>query len=137
MDPHSLSWLVRLVPVAAMAVLLGGAVIVWAVVLQVKAPVLPDQVRLLRAAATPYEWAFWGATGLLVSSGVGNLGAFGAGLPAVSTAWGQKLTIKLALVLLLLLWSLVRTLWVVRLEVADVLIAAYRNERRDGATAAG
>jgi hypothetical protein len=43
-------------------------------------------------------------------TGVGNLGAFGQGLPAPTTAWGLRLTVKLVVVLALALLSLPRTL---------------------------
>lgn len=129
MDPHALSWVIRLMHVAAMAILLGGAVTIWAITVRLKASLLPDQARLLRAAATPYEWAFWGAIGVLISTGVGNLGAFGTGIPGPSTTWGEKLVVKLALVLLLLLWSVVRTFWVIRLEAAAVVGVSAVGQR--------
>jgi hypothetical protein len=121
MDPHSLSWIIRLVHATAMAVMLGGAVMVWAIALRLNVLLPPDRAALLRAAAAPYEWTFWGAIGVLISTGVGNLGAYGAGLPGPVTGWGEKLVVKLALVLVLLLWSLVRTVWVIRLEATTAM----------------
>jgi uncharacterized membrane protein len=111
--------LVRYVHVAAMALMLGGALLLWG--LSVRAPTAePDaQRRLLRFGAQRYELLFWLALGVIVMTGVGNLGAFGAALPNVGTAWGTKFILKLGLVLLLVLLSLARMLFVARLGAAQ------------------
>lgn len=99
-----LSLAVRTVHVLAMAALLGGAVATWLVAREGLADPL--------AVAARYEWAFWGAVGVLVATGVGNLGALGP--PGPGSAWGRTLTWKLGLVAAFVLGSLVRTLAVVR-----------------------
>lgn len=102
--------LVRLVHVGGMAVLLGGAVLAWA------------QSRSGADAlttATVYEWLFWGALGLVVLTGVGNLGAMGSAIPGPASDWGAVLAVKLAAVVGLLAGSLVRTLAVARWRAAD------------------
>jgi hypothetical protein len=66
------------------------------------------------AAATAYEWLFWGALAALVATGVGNLGALAPALPR--GRWGAVLAIKLALVLAVLAGSALRTLAVCRLR---------------------
>ena len=101
--------LVRSVHVLAGTVVVGGAALVWAVGLGAK------RGEAVLLAARRYEWAFWPAAGVIVATGVGNLGAFGEGLAGPQTGWGRTLTLKLALVLLLLAGSGVRTIAVVRL----------------------
>jgi hypothetical protein len=59
--------------------------------------------------AEGYEWIFWGAIGLQVMTGVGNLGAFGDALPGPGSAWATKLTIKLLAVLAFAVLSVPRT----------------------------
>ena len=73
----------------------------------------------------------WLAAGTLAMTGIGNLGAFGAGLPSPQTGWGTTLVVKLSVVVLLVMLSLPRTLAVARLafaapsHVADVLRTLY------------
>lgn len=62
------------------------------------------------AGARRVEWAWWGALGVLLATGVGNLGAYGEALPAADSAWGVVLLAKLATVLLLVGVGLARTL---------------------------
>lgn len=93
-----------------MAIVLGGALLLWSLSVQEEQPML--------RAAEQYERLFWAAIGLLVVTGIGNLGVFGAGLPASVTVWGTKLTLKLFAVLLFMLFSLIRTLLVA--QFADV-----------------
>lgn len=85
---QSLHLAIRTVHVLAMALLVGGAAGLWAAARRT-----PDD---LHALATGYEWLFWAALGVLVLTGVGNLGALGA--PGPATRWGQVLLAKLALV---------------------------------------
>jgi len=131
-DPHSLSLVVRWVHVASMALLLGGAILLWG--LGVKARALPpaEQNRLLLFVAERYELFFWAAIGLLVITGVGNLGALGMALPYSGTTWGGRFVLKLALILSFVPLSLVRTLLIVRLAAAEpaddaVLATPLRN----------
>lgn len=104
---------VRMVHVLAATVLVGGslgiAIAGWTT------PVSERGSTFIRAAVR-YELAFWLAFGLIVATGIGNLGAFGIGLPGPETDWGQTLSLKLALVFVLLLLSAVRVLAVVRLR---------------------
>jgi putative copper export protein len=60
--------------------------------------------------ARGYEWLFWAAAGVLVMTGVGNLGAFGSGLPEPDTRWGTTLVVKLSSVFVLIVLSVPRTL---------------------------
>src|SRR5437773_1319667 len=58
---------------------------------------------------------FWFAIGLVVMTGIGNLGVFGVHIPAPTYAWGTMLSIKLVAVAVLILGSLIRTLLVCNL----------------------
>ena len=73
------------------------------------------------ALARRYEWVFWAALGVLVLTGVGNLGSLG--VPGPATDWGRTLSVKLSLVVAVLCVSAVRTLSLVhageRADVAD------------------
>lgn len=106
--------LVRLIHVAGMGVLLGGAVLSS---VGVRAG---DDDPLGTAAA--YEWLFWGAAGLVVLTGVGNLGALAPAVPGSGTEWGLTFAVKLLGVAGLLVGSLVRTLAVARLRAIDTPI---------------
>jgi putative copper export protein len=114
-DLHVLSFVVRFVHVAAMAILVGGSVLVVMMLLAADAQSGTDAPRLPDIVIS-YEWLAWLAIGLLIMTGVGNLGAFGTAVPPPQTAWGQKLTLKLALVALLVLGSLLRTFLLVLLH---------------------
>lgn len=102
-----LHFIVRWVHVVSMAFVMGGALLLWSVPAQEEHTVL--------WAAERYERLFCAALGLLVVTGIGNLGVFGAGLPTTTTAWGTQLTLKLLAVLLFMLFSLLRTLLVAQL----------------------
>lgn len=103
----ALHLLVRTVHVLGMVALLGGSAFAWNAL---RAD--PDSVPLIQ-----YEWLFWGTMGVMLVTGVGNLGALGA--PGPATRWGTVLTVKLALVLALVVGSAVRTLVVERLHARD------------------
>lgn len=109
--PHALSFAIRWLHVVASTVVLGGAVLVVALAAQ------PGHERrsALRLVARAYEWCFWGAVGILIMTGVGNLGAFGLALPGPETLWGSRLLMKLFAVGGLLVLSLVRTVAVLRM----------------------
>jgi uncharacterized membrane protein len=106
----SLPLLTRLLHVTAMAYLFGGALLLW-VLFRIFTPQLPNdrQIFILKAAEI-YETGSWMALGLVVLSGVGNLGFFGEGLPGVETTWGTRLALKLITLFLYLLFALYRTL---------------------------
>ena len=89
------------------------------------------------AVAAGYERLFWAATGVLVMTGVGNLGSLAPYVPGTATPWGTAFVLKLALVLAVLALSLVRTLVVHRYRRADELGRAGRRRLRRsyGATA--
>lgn len=108
----SLPFLIRLIHIAAMALLLGGALLLSA--LAWKNRKAPDNGPLeeLMAAARAYERLFWLPAGLIVLTGIGNLGVFGAGLPGPGTSWGKGFLIKMGGVALLLLISIYRSLLV-------------------------
>jgi uncharacterized membrane protein len=125
LDQHALSFVIRFVHVAAMAIVLGGAALIWSWLTVAGRPQSSATPSLLLDLAVSYEWLAWLAIGLLVMTGVGNLGAFGAALPSPQSGWGERLTIKLLLVVLLLVGSLLRTL----------LVALLAAEERPGRSA--
>lgn len=102
-DHQAMAIAVRWLHVAAMALALGGTLLVaW---LSFREPA----ERVVTVAAR-YEQVFWLAAGTLVMTGVGNLGAFGTGLPLPGTGWGSTFTTKLILVAVIVALSLPRTL---------------------------
>lgn len=111
-DLEPLSLFIRWAHVVGMAAILGGALLVWALTAR-SSPVGPE-ARTGLLVAQHYEWIFWIAIGIQVMTGVGNLGAFGQALPSSTTAWGIRFTVKLVAVLLLALFSVPRTLAIVR-----------------------
>ena len=119
MSPHFLSFLTRWIHVAGMAALLGGSLLLWIFSARWKEEPSGQYSRVFLQVAASFEILFWSAVGLLVLTGIGNLGAFGAGLPGLETAWGRNLALKLGLVLVLALFSLPRSLLVARLEIAE------------------
>ena len=105
--------LLRAAHIGSAAVLVGGAALVWA--LTAGRASTGQETRSLALVAQRSEWLFWGALGVLVATGVGNLAQFGEGLPDPATPWGRRLTLKLLLVLVLAAVSVARALYVVRL----------------------
>lgn len=103
---QSLHLLVRLLHVAAMALLVGGAALLW---LAASRTVAAGESTFVVSLAVGYEWLFWAGAGVLVATGVGNLGALAPAVPAADTRWGLVLAIKLVAVLVLLGGSAVRT----------------------------
>jgi hypothetical protein len=116
-DPHALSILIRWLHVAAMAVALGGAALVTALVFDRQRGVGGGGALL--EAAERYEWFFWAALGVLAMSGIGNVAALGSGLPTAGTGWGATFVLKLLGVVALALLSVPRTLVVVQLRALD------------------
>ena len=105
-----MAFIVRLVHVGSASFLFGGALLIFILLrLSKRKPgdsgwdVVHDVMRI-------YEWAAWVSLGLLVATGIGNLGHYGDALPGPRTEWGRELTVKLALVLVFLIVSAVRTL---------------------------
>jgi putative copper export protein len=93
---------IRWLHVAAMAVAFGGAFLVAWLSWRTRDEVIETALR--------YEQVFWAAAGVLVMTGIGNLGAFGVSLLEPSTAWGTTLVAKLWLVAALIVVSLPRSL---------------------------
>lgn len=104
---------VRLLHVLAMALLTGGAALLW---LGFRRATATAETALVVATAVGYEWVFWAAAGLLVATGVGNLGALAPGVPGPDTDWGLTFAVKLVAVVAFLAASVVRTVMVDRLD---------------------
>jgi hypothetical protein len=100
LSPAATRLFVRWLHLLAMAVALGGSVLAWGV------SYAADAETTLPVAAT-YEVAFWGALGVLVMTGVGNLGALAPAIPR--GRWGIAFLAKLGLLLAVLVGSAVRT----------------------------
>jgi hypothetical protein len=105
---------IRWLHVAAMSVAFGGAFLVAWLSWRTRDGVIETALR--------YEQAFWAAAGVLVMTGIGNLGAFGVSLLEPGTAWGTTLIAKLWLVAALIIVSLPRSL--------AVALLASQAERR-------
>jgi len=90
-----------------MAVAFGGAFLVAWLSWRTRDHVIETAVR--------YEQVFWAAAGVLVMTGIGNLGAFGVSLLEPSTVWGTTFVAKLWLVAGLIIVSLPRSLVVMLL----------------------
>jgi hypothetical protein len=120
-DPHGFSVAIRWLHVAAMAIALGGAVL-----LAVAARGRAGLDGLLAISAT-YERSFWLAAGILVMSGIGNAAAFGIGLPEPASAWGAAFIAKLLLVALLVVASVPRTVAIVHLAALPASVGTQRT----------
>ena len=116
LDAHALSFVIRWVHVVAMTLMLGGAGLMALFAARVG---WGEQERAGLKFALEYEKWFWLALGLQVISGVGNLGAFGANLPTSDTEWGRSFLWKLGIVLIFVLVSMVRTMFIVLFDNAD------------------
>jgi len=116
----ALHLLVRFAHVLGMAVLLGGVAFAW----QLLRGDERDPVSTLRR----YERLFWGAVGVMIATGVGNLGALGP--PGPGTRWGAVLSGKLAVVIGFVVLSAVRSLAVERLAATDAALAPVRGRLR-------
>jgi hypothetical protein len=102
---------VRYVHIVSAAVLSGGALSICTLISRPAAALDP---RTTLAAAAVYERAFWALAGVIVATGVSNLGLKEGGLLGPQTGWGMALSLKLTLALLLLLLSVVRSDFVAR-----------------------
>lgn len=108
MDHQFLALAIRWLHVAGMAAILGGAVLVWWLTLRATRTTIAE-------VAVRYEQVFWAAFGVVVMTGVGNLGAFGPSLPAPSTDWGGTFVAKITFVAILAALSLPRSIVVARI----------------------
>lgn len=97
---------VRWLHVLGMAIVLGGSVVTWSLFRT------PSESAV--HVAERYEWLFWPSMGVIVATGVGNLGALAPAIPSPESRWGFVLTMKLLVVLFLLVFSVVRTVLVHR-----------------------
>ena len=120
MDHQQLALAVRYLHVAAMAAAFGGALLVTWLAWRLPADRVAD-------VAVRYEQVFWLAVGVLVMTGVGNLGAFGVALPDPATGWGRAFVAKLTLIALLLIVSLPRSLAVLRVATVPAAGARLRS----------
>jgi hypothetical protein len=118
--PHVL---VRTVHVLSAAVVGGGGALVWA------ALTVAGRRSTALEVAIAYEWLFWGAAGVLVATGVGNLGALAPTLPG--DGWGRLLSWKLVAVLVGLVGSFARTR-LLRDRVAEAAGGGGSREREGG-----
>ena len=105
---------VRWLHVVAMAVVLGGATLTW---WQFRHDGVAASAAL--NAATAYEHGFWAALGVLVMTGVGNLGSLAPHVPESGTPWGTAFAAKLLLVVAFIALSVVRSLLVARYRRAE------------------
>jgi len=113
LDPHALHLAIRWLHVAAMATAFGGAITVFALSARARNAALD---AALVEVALRYEFMFWLAAGVLAMTGIGNLAAFGSGLPVSRTDWGTTFVLKLGFVIVLIALSLPRTLAIARLR---------------------
>lgn len=113
--------LVRGIHVLGMSLLVGGAVFTWKI-LRWSSESYSERIdQKILDVAVGYEWVFWGAMGVMVMTGVGNLGALAPAIPRPDTVWGLTLLSKLLAVLGLVIGSLPRT----------ILVARYRHNAVD------
>lgn len=115
-DHQFVSLLIRWVHVTSAALLLGGAFLLFFLARRESKSATDETARLIMGLAQIYEGIFWVALGLIVATGIGNLGAFGAALPGTQTAWGSKFIIKISVVILLVVLSIIRSFNVVTLD---------------------
>ena len=107
-DHHVIALAIRWLHIIAMATMLGGAVLVsWLATAATSNALLSVAVR--------YEQLFWVGIGVVVMTGVGNLGAFGLSLPPPITTWGGTFMAKITLVAVVVVLSLPRSLVVARI----------------------
>jgi hypothetical protein len=109
-----MAFAIRWLHVTSAAFLFGGALLLFILFLVSKRRAADR--RTLLDLMQAYEWASWGAIGLIVATGAGNVGHFGAALPDPASEWGREFTLKLALVGVFLAFSAVRSLSVALLE---------------------
>lgn len=121
-DGHTTHVVVRMIHVLAATVLVASPLSMTLLTASARhAPSSPFAILVL---ATRIEVAYWLAFGIIVATGVGNLGALGSGLPDPGTTWGLTLTLKLLLVGALALFSAVRAIVVARHSTNPTTLAA-------------
>ncbi len=127
-DPHLLSFWIRCIHVVSMAFLLGGALLLWAT--SSRKPPLDEQNRLFLFLSHRYELFFWLAIGVQVITGIGNIGSFGTGLPGPASPWGVKLILKLSAVMIFVLLSLPRSIFIDRVSNLQLPTSNFQSSRR-------
>lgn len=125
---YQLWFAVRYIHIASVTLLLGGSTLLFAWCVSLRPG--HGAAAIVEAAST-FEWMFWSIAGVLVLTGVSNLGLKGDGLMPPNTSWGTALTIKLTAALILLALSLTRSDLVIRCRLAP-LAAADRVSRMLG-----
>lgn len=126
-----MSFLIRWLHLASVSLLLGGTLFLILVLYAAHRRGVDH--RHLFDLMQVYEWVSWAAIGLVVMTGVGNLGHFGEALPGPESEWGRELTLKLALVGVFLAFSALRSIGVAlhrlrpepRVEVPPTLQGMY------------
>ena len=108
-DAAHIALIIRFVHVISAGILIGGSTLVWVVAWKFPKKDATS-LRSFITTAEQYEWIFWSTLGLLVMTGVGNLGSFGTHVPEHATRWGNTLSLKFIGAIFLLSISLVRTL---------------------------
>jgi putative copper export protein len=126
LDPHTLHLAIRWLHVAAMATAFGGALTVFALSARTRNAALD---AALVEVALRYEFMFWLAAGVLAMTGIGNLAAYGSGLPLSRTDWGMTFVLKVGFVLGLIVLSLPRTLAIARLRYRRSPVTAALQRR--------
>ena len=134
LDGHITHLAVRMLHVLAATVLVGGPLSMTLLTTSTRRHRPPPATVI--ALATRIEVAFWLAFGLIVATGIGNLGAFGSGLPGPDTDWGRTLTFKLSFVISLALFSAVRAIVIARHSTNPTALAGTTLSRWYGATTA-
>lgn len=117
---NAVSFVVRWLHVSSVAFVFGGALLIFILLRLTRGQRDASARRLLFDLMRAFEWGSWASLGVVVATGVGNLGRFGDGLPDAGSEWGREFTVKMALVVAFLLFSAVRTL--------AVVVAAARPE---------
>ena len=115
-DHQFVSLLIRWIHVASVANLLGGAFLLLILAWREIGGATRETSRSILVLARTYEAVFWVTLGLIVATGIGNLGAFGTALPGTQSAWGVKFIIKMSVVTLLILFSIARSFFIVSLD---------------------
>lgn len=110
--------------------ILGGAGLVWWLVRDAARTDDSSQVAAALSLSRTYEWGFWAAVGVVVATGVGNLGALSPTVPGPDTGWGTTLSLKLVLVFVLLVGSVVRTVLAVDFSERTEIAPEQANSRR-------
>ena len=134
LDGHTTHVVVRMIHVLAATILVGGPLSMTLLTAATHRDRLPPAAIL--ALATRIEVAYWLAFGIIVATGIGNLGALGNGLPDPGTTWGTTLVLKLIVVGALALFSAVRAIVIARQSLNPTPLAAASLSSWYGATTA-